>query len=86
MFVQVAGLFATTPTLPPNLGERATSARRGFRRKAALVAGKRPSNLRVKLPGLASRELLRCLAGCSPAETPAPCASGHVARSLRAVR
>jgi hypothetical protein len=43
-------------------------------------------NMRLKLTGLASRELLRCLARLAPSGARVPCASGHVARSLSAVR
>jgi hypothetical protein len=84
--VDGVGLFGTTPTLPPSLGERAISARRGCQCQARVGAGKRPSNLRVKLAGLAGRELLRYLAGRPRWGAPARCAGGHVARSLRAVR
>jgi hypothetical protein len=43
-------------------------------------------NLRLKLTGLASRELLRYVAGGAPCGARFPCASRHVARSLSAVR
>jgi hypothetical protein len=43
-------------------------------------------NKRLKLPGLASKELLRCLAGAALWGAQVPCASGHVARSLSAIR
>jgi hypothetical protein len=84
--VDIVGLVATTPTLPPSLRERAISARRGVRFQAGLGPRKRPSNLRVKLAGLASRELLRCLAGRCSFRARFFCARGHAARSLRAVR
>jgi len=48
---------------------------------------KMPPNKRLKLPGAHSREELRCLAAqpfCLPLEP--PCASGHCARSLSAIR
>ena len=43
-------------------------------------------NQRLKLTGLASRELLRCLAGGAPGGARVPCAPAHVARSLSAIR
>jgi hypothetical protein len=43
-------------------------------------------NKRLKLPGLASRELLHCLAGGALCGARFPCAGRHVARSLSAVR
>jgi hypothetical protein len=43
-------------------------------------------NMRLKLPGLASRELLRCLASGAPGGARFPCARAHVARSLSAIR
>jgi hypothetical protein len=43
-------------------------------------------NKRLKLTGLSSRELLRCLSEAGPHGARFSCASGHVARSLSAVR
>ncbi len=42
--------------------------------------------MRLKLPGLNSRELLRWFAGVAPRRARFPCAGGHVARSLSAIR
>jgi len=42
--------------------------------------------MRLKLTGLAGRELLRCLAGGAPCGARFPCAGRHVARSLSAIR
>jgi hypothetical protein len=42
--------------------------------------------MRLKLAGLASRELLRCPASRFPRGARFPCADGHVARSLSAIR
>ncbi len=43
-------------------------------------------NKRLKLAGLASKELLRCLAGRARRGRLGPCARQHAARSLSAIR
>ncbi len=45
-----------------------------------------PPNMRLKLTGLACRELLRCDAGASPCGGRFACAGGLAARSLSTIR
>ena len=63
-------------------GERSFS----FANVAKVARVNQLPNMRLKLTGLTSRELLRCLAGRAPRRGRVPCAGAHVARSLSAIR
>jgi len=45
-----------------------------------------PPNMRLKLSGLLSRESVVASLGAPPGGGPVPCARGHAARSLSAIR